>query len=117
MEAHDLRVIVDALPEMEFRNLGSFNEGGVGVFWSTDGTSPWERHPDDDEMLHVLKGNIDVTVLTDGGPVTTRVTAGCVFIVPRGLWHRQTLHGTVQELYVTPGRTEHSSADDPRAPA
>ena len=39
------------LGSMEFHELAPFNQGSVGVFWCGAGTSPWERHPDDDELL------------------------------------------------------------------
>ena len=78
------------------------------------GTSPWERHPDTDELLYILEGRADATILHDDGPVVTPVGEGSVIVVPRGLWHRHTLHGTVKELYLTPGRSEHSTAEDPR---
>ena len=41
-----------------------------------------------DELLHVLDGEIDLTVLTDEGPVRSNIPAGSVFVVPQGLWHR-----------------------------
>ena len=114
MQAHDPKRVLETLPEMEFRELSAFNDGAIGVFWAEGGTSPWERHPDTDELLQVIQGEIVVTVLTDDGPVDTPVPAGSSFVVPRGHWHRQTLHGRVLELYCTPGASEHSTADDPR---
>ena len=53
------------------------------------GQAPWERHPDGDELLHVLEGAVDLTVLTDDGPTELRLDAGSVFVCPKGLWHRQ----------------------------
>lgn len=67
---------------------------GTGARWpeSADvdyapsgGTSPWERHPDTDELLYILEGRADVTILHDDGPVVTPVGAGRVIVVPRGL--------------------------------
>jgi len=52
--------------------------------------------------------------LTDQGAVQTAVSAGSIFIVPRGLWHRHTIRDRLVELFVTPGETEHSTAEDPR---
>src|SRR5438132_1720837 len=78
MEAHDVRTAFDGLDEVEFRSLAKFNKGEVGVFWAGSGTSPWERHPDDDELLQVLEGEVVIRVLTDDGPVDTTVGAGSV---------------------------------------
>jgi quercetin dioxygenase-like cupin family protein len=114
MTAYDLRAIIATLGELEFHELQGFNGGTVGVYWGSGGTSPWEIHPDGDELLHVLEGHADITILTEDGPVVTAVRTGSCIVVPRGHWHRHTLHGRVQELYVTPARTEHSTADDPR---
>ena len=114
MKAHHLETVIAGLGELQFHELAPFNRGTAGVYWASSGTSPWERHPDDDELLLILDGHADITVLTDDGPIVAPVKSGCAFIVPRGLWHRHTLHGTVKEFYVTPGRSEHSTADDPR---
>lgn len=109
--------VADSISEMEFRRLADFDAGHAGVFWSdAGGPSPWEMHPDCDEMLHVLAGEIEVEVLpAEGGTGSkTRVPAGCFFVVPRGCWHRQLLVERTKELYLTPGATLHSTAEDPR---
>jgi quercetin dioxygenase-like cupin family protein len=86
----------------------------VGAYWTSGGgTSPWEQHPDDDELLQILDGECDVTILTENGPVTSALHAGDVIIVPRGHWHRHSSAGPFRELYVTPGATLHSDAEDP----
>ncbi len=51
--------------------------------------------------------------MTDDGPAATLVRAGSCFVVPRGLWHRHHVPEKLLELYVTPGRSERSTADDP----
>jgi len=120
MKAQQPILIADALDEMEFKELGSFNDGHMGVFWSSaGGPSPWEMHPETDELLHVLEGEIDVEILPlDAGEGTvTRVAAGGCCIVPRGCWHRQTLLVRSKELYVTPGTSLHSNEADPRTEA
>ena len=103
--------------EMEFKALCDFNEGGGGVFWSSaGGRSPWEMHPDCDELLHVVEGEIEVEVLPQDGSEGFRATvqAGSYLVVPRGCWHRQQLKQTSTEFYLTPGRTLHSHSEDPR---
>jgi mannose-6-phosphate isomerase-like protein (cupin superfamily) len=117
LEAHNPSAIADGLAEMEFRQLAGFDAGHAGVFWSeAGGPSPWEMHPDCDEMLHVLEGEIEVEVLPeDGGAgVKTRVAAGSFLVVPRGCWHRQNLLARTKEFYLTPGRSLQSTRDDPR---
>jgi quercetin dioxygenase-like cupin family protein len=114
LKTHDPVSIASNLPLMEFRKLASFNAGHVGVFRCEAGVSPWERHPDDDELLYVLDGEADLIVMMEGDPIATTVEAGSLFVVPRGRWHRHHVRGHLHELYVTPGRTEHSNAEDPR---
>jgi mannose-6-phosphate isomerase-like protein (cupin superfamily) len=120
MKGHDIRKAMTHPPQFEdpdgeasFWMMESFNEGmtWVGKF---SGQSPWERHPDGDELLHVLEGKVEISVLTDGGAVQQPVSAGSIFVVPRGLWHRQFSKGSVLQFGATPGRTEHSTAADPR---
>ena len=101
--------------QMAMRELGSLNDSMLGVV-RFSGLTPWERHPGGDELLHVLEGAVDITVLTADGTVDATVGAGSLFIVPRGLWHRQKPHGAVTVLFATPAQgTEHSWAEDPRA--
>ncbi len=102
---------------MEFRQLAQFDAGKTRVFWSdVGGPSPWEMHPDCDEMLQVLEGEIGFEVLPESGEaaVKTRVSAGSFFVVPRGCWDRQSLLARTKEFYLTPGRSLHSTQDDPR---
>lgn len=109
--------VVRGLKEMVFEKLADFDGGQLGVFWSeSGGPSPWEMHPDCDELLQVLEGEVEVEVLpAEGGPSEkTRVPAGSVIVVPRGCWHRQNLLARTRELYLTPGQSLHSTADDPR---
>jgi len=124
--AHDVGAALRALPELAItrdttaaeadaavRRLTTFEGRTVGVMrWS--GLTPWERHPGGDELLHVLEGEVDVEVLTEHGPQHTTVTAGSVFVCPRGLWHRQLPRPGVTELFATPVSGEASWADDPR---
>lgn len=110
--------VVARLREMEFHQLADFNGGHIGVFWSeAGGPSPWEMHPECDELLHVIDGEIEVEILPRKAKEegqTASVTAGSFIIIPCGCWHRQTMRARTKEMYLTPGPTEHSSAEDPR---
>lgn len=96
-----------------FPRLAAFNRGAVyaGRF---SGTSPWECHPDADELLYVLEGEVEVTLLSGPQPVVTLARAGCVLVVPRGVWHRQWAARSVTLLAVTPDRSAISFEADPR---
>ena len=119
MEAHDVRAALDGSPiwtaedgTASFWRVASFNEGMVWV-GRYSGQSPWERHPDADEFLYVVEGEVEVIVLTGERPVQTTVRAGSIFVVPRGRWHRALARAAVMQLGVTTGRTEHSTAEYP----
>jgi mannose-6-phosphate isomerase-like protein (cupin superfamily) len=125
MESHDVAKALDGLPELRItretteaeamaavRALGSLDQCTLGVT-RFSGLTPWERHPDGDELLYLVDGAVEVTVLTDESAVHVKVPAGSVFVVPRNLWHRQHARDRTALLFVT-GATEISWADDPR---
>lgn len=127
--AHDIGSALSATPPLTiterttaddadaaFRTLTTFNLCTVNV-GRFSGQSPWERHTRGDELLHILDGEVDITVLTDSGPVQRRIEAGSVFVCPRGLWHRQHSAAGVTALYATPTPSDISFAEDPRLDA
>jgi quercetin dioxygenase-like cupin family protein len=114
MKAHNLVNVIEGLGEVEFKQLATFNGGSAGVYWSAHGVSPWERHPEDDELLYVIEGDVTVEVLTEDDRIDVLVTEGSTFVVPRNHWHRHKVNALVKEMYVTPGPSETSFADDPR---
>ena len=126
--AHDLRAALSGLPELAIassttaeeaaaavRPIASLDQCTLGVM-RYSGLTPWERHPDGDELLHPLEGEVDVTLLTDSGPTHVTVRAGSVFVCPRGLWHRQLPRPAVTMFFGTPTENEEVSwAEDPRS--
>ena len=113
----DLREAARDLPEMELRRLGSFDRATIGLFHFS-GKAPWERHPDGDELIVVLDGGGEITVLAEPGgePIRAELRPGRLFVCPRGLWHRPVATPSMTALYLTPlAGSEHSWADDPRA--
>lgn len=127
MDSHNLSSIVATLSELQvsrdtteadaaaaMRVLASnFNDCLVGTV-RFSGQTPWERHPAD-ELLYVVQGAVEVTVLLDDGAHDTTVSEGSIFIVPADRWHRQTSRPTVSLMFVTPAQgTDASWSDDPR---
>ena len=53
----------EAEAEAAFATLAPFRGGGIFA-GSFDGVSPWERHPNGDELVHVFESPNGVTVLT-----------------------------------------------------
>jgi len=130
LKEHDLRAALREVPHLNItadttgedadaavRNVAKIGNLTLGVM-SYTGQTPWERHPDGDELLLALDGELEVTTLTDDGPVTRKLRAGEAFVCPQGLWHRQFAEKSVSMLYGTPIETsENSMADDPRVVA
>ena len=96
-----------------FPCLAAFNQGGIfaGRF---SGETPWECHPTGDELLYVIDGAVEVTILGPAGAEVSTAKAGQVLIVPKGLWHRQRPLPEVALLTMTPQPSEISGAADPR---
>ncbi len=96
-----------------FATLADLGYGGVFA-GSFDGESPWERHTKGDELVHILAGKTQLTLLSDVGPQVLEMTAGMLAVVPQGCWHRFHAPGVVTVLTVTPQPSDHSTAEDPR---
>jgi mannose-6-phosphate isomerase-like protein (cupin superfamily) len=84
--------------------------GGIGAFV---GRPPWERHNGGDELLLVLSGSTQLTVLEDSGPRSQIVEAGGLVVVPRGRWHNNNAPDGVTMLHVTPTEGNEHSWEDP----
>ncbi|MEZ5758393.1 MAG: cupin domain-containing protein [Emcibacteraceae bacterium] len=96
-----------------FAKLASFDTGGVFT-GSFSGDSPWERHNAGDELVHILKGEADLSILTRDGPEVLNMKAGMLTVVPKGLWHRFHAPNGVTVLTATPQPTDHSTAELPK---
>ncbi len=96
-----------------FATLAAFNNGAIfaGGF---SGETPWERHRNGDELVHILDGCTTLTILTDTGAQALDMTAGMLAVVPQGAWHRFHAPDGVTVLTATPQPTDHSFAEDPR---
>ncbi len=96
-----------------FAVLAPFRDGSIFA-GSFSGETPWERHRNGDELVHVLDGAATLTIMTDAGPQSFELTAGMLIVVPQGHWHRfEAPHG-VTVLSATPQPTDHTAAPDPR---
>jgi quercetin dioxygenase-like cupin family protein len=122
MKAHDLDSVLATISDEEAslvhgdpsRIFEQFNQCAVSAV-RFSALPPWERHPEGDELLHVLDGELELAILAPEGRVDITLRGGSVFIIPRGLWHRSRPRGAVSMLGITPTRGgEHSWADDPR---
>ena len=102
-----------AEPESPIGNF-RFNEctGGVAAI---KGRPPWELHSEGDELLLILAGRSELTVLVDGGRATRTLLPGQLAVVPQGHWHSNDAPEGVTMLWVTPSEGNEHSWDEPTA--
>jgi uncharacterized cupin superfamily protein len=84
---------------------------GVGSF---SGRPPWELHTSGDELLHILAGASELTVLEGGGPVTRWLRTGDLAVVPQNCWHSNNAPDGVTVLCMTPSTGNRHSWEYPR---
>jgi mannose-6-phosphate isomerase-like protein (cupin superfamily) len=117
MTVHDVLGAIQKLGSQDSREFASVNSCTVGVFRTPADSWLWERHPDGDELLYILEGELDMTLLRESTSELASLQPGSLFVVPKGVWHRPYAKTDVRLLYITPPRTETSTAEDPRSTA
>lgn len=91
---------LDRAPDSPIGEFG-FNrcEGAVGSFI---GRPPWERHSDGDELLLVLSGATQLTLVEPQGETSRWLEAGQLVVVPQGCWHVNDAPDGVTMFHLTP---------------
>jgi len=69
----------------------------------TAGEHVWHVHEDTDEFFLVLDGRFDIALREEGGERTVVLTAGDVFVVPRGTEHKPSSPGGVILMFEPAG--------------
>jgi mannose-6-phosphate isomerase-like protein (cupin superfamily) len=114
--------------ELEKTYLGLDGLGKVTVlpvgpdFWKTVGQNPtaggtlvtvsagdgdwnqWEMHPNGDEVLVLLEGQLTMVLERPDGKNTFDLSPGATFIVPAGVWHRAVRQKNVRMMFITYGK-------------
>jgi mannose-6-phosphate isomerase-like protein (cupin superfamily) len=80
------------------------------------GKSAWERHPQGDEIVHIVEGKTTLHLITAEGRESLALKAGMLVVVPQNAWHQFEAPGGVSLMTATPQPTEHLEidVDDPR---
>jgi mannose-6-phosphate isomerase-like protein (cupin superfamily) len=65
-----------------------------------------ELHPDGDELLYLVEGQVDLILDEAAGERRIPLSAGQAFVVPRGVWHRVVVTAPCRLLHFTPGRKQ-----------
>jgi quercetin dioxygenase-like cupin family protein len=105
----------EAAREGAFAHLAPYRDGAmfVGKF---AGTSAWERHPQGDEIVHILEGKATLHLMTDEGRQSVALKDEMIVIVPQNMWHQFEAPEGVCLMTTTPQPTQHLTVDveDPR---
>ena len=84
--------------------------GGVTAF---KGRPPWEFHGQGDELLFILAGESELTVLQKDSRSVWILSAGHLALVPRGHWHSNNAPDGVTMLWITPREGNEHSWEEP----
>lgn len=91
-----------------------FRSGHIlSVFDYTETWDYHERHPDGEELAILLDGSADLLLAEDEEDERREtLTPGSACIIPRGTWHRLSVHEPCTVLFITPvpANTEHRTA-------
>jgi mannose-6-phosphate isomerase-like protein (cupin superfamily) len=106
VKASESGAVIRAQPSVEFlpveldgRHVGVLAVDSPGV------RDEWEMHPEQDELLYLLEGKIDVFLRPDleGLEEETRhFQQGEACLIPKGMWHRQVVVTPCKVLFITP---------------
>ncbi|MBW8846856.1 MAG: cupin [Burkholderiales bacterium] len=68
----------------------------------------WEMHPDGEEFVYLLQGDIEFQLETVEGVVAQRITGRGAVVVPRGVWHTAKVFQPSRMFFITMGAgTQH----------
>jgi hypothetical protein len=84
--------------------LETFGHGWlVSEFTCVEDWPHWEVHPEGDELVYVLEGDVEFLLEQPTGLQRTRVQGRGLVIVHRGLWHTARVHAPSRLLHITMG--------------
>lgn len=64
----------------------------------------WEMHPNGDEFVILISGDVDMVLASPDRDESVRLTeSGSFVIVPRGVWHTAKVHKPTWMMFITPG--------------
>jgi mannose-6-phosphate isomerase-like protein (cupin superfamily) len=81
----------------------------VGMHTFHESWDSWEMHPEGDEVVLCLTGEMTLhQEMRDGSPAKVTIHAGEYAINPPGCWHTADIEGEATALFITSGMgTEH----------
>ncbi|MEZ5743545.1 MAG: cupin domain-containing protein [Sphingomonadaceae bacterium] len=65
----------------------------------------WEMHPEGEEVVICLSGEMTLTQeLADGSHASVTLSAGEYAVNPAGIWHTADIAGAATAIFITPGK-------------
>jgi homogentisate 1,2-dioxygenase len=109
-EGLDLDVMTGSSETWERKDAPELASGRLLSVWSYE--TSWgyeERHPDGDELVLLLAGEIDLMLDSGDGEQRLHLEPGEGCVVPAGTWHRAEIEEPSTALFITPvpANTEH----------
>jgi mannose-6-phosphate isomerase-like protein (cupin superfamily) len=75
------------------------------------GKGAWERHPQGDEIVHIVEGETTLHLITAEGRQSLALKAAMLVVVPRNAWHQFEAPNGVSLMTTTPQPTENLEVD------
>lgn len=93
--------------------LAGFDAGWlISEFVCAEDWSNWEMHPDGDELVYLLDGDVEFLLELPSGVASARLSGRAALLVPRGTWHTAKMFAPSRLLFVTRGAgTQHRQVD------
>lgn len=80
----------------------------------TEPWGTWEMHPEGDEIVCLLDGDVDFVLWIDDAEQVVRVNKpGSCIVVPRGVWHTVRPYVVTSMLFITPGEGTQNVSSPP----
>ena len=75
----------------------------VTMFESAEDWQVWERHPEGEELIFQIDGEMTLVLDMDGTETRVPLRAGEFAVVAAGIWHSAEVAVPGRALYITPG--------------
>lgn len=86
----------------------------VSSYSFEDDWATWEVHPNGDELVCLLSGDVELLLRGRDGEQRLRLnTPGSFVIVPRNTWHTAKVNTSAQMMFVTPGEATENRESPP----
>ncbi len=105
----DKKATTEKYDSMLYNRLESDYDGFTGhelisCYEFDEDWSSWEIHPNGDETVILLSGQVSVILQLDQGEKTVELTeVGDYLIVPQNVWHTAKTQVKTTMLFITPG--------------